>query len=186
MLQIIIDQYILINKNLEQHISQLDCQIKQHADFLRYKYEYIRCFHSIEQHIEKIRHYKLKKLQRDQKQYPSNTARPAPPKAQFPLDLGLSGTNNTMEENMTNEIYEGNISSNEDEEPSTSADLQDNNGEVRKSERIKARNNNKNNNNHNDNFRENQQNSASYSRQGFPRRNQKRNGNWRKNNKNRR
>ncbi|XP_043943152.1 probable basic-leucine zipper transcription factor E [Protopterus annectens] len=152
LMQTMIKHYSLTLKELGDKIEKLDSTIKQHSDFIRYKYDYLRVFHSIEQHIEKIKKTKIKKLERDRGQYDKGIAYPLPSSKQVWQNNHLDSLDLFMENNNENEsrINDNNISNNHHEyqsNPSTSESSrhQDQNiaeqNPVRRSERIKSYNN---------------------------------------------
>lgn len=62
LMEIMMKHYTIQAKELGENIEHLDGTIRQHNDFTRYKYNYQRCFQSIEKHIEKMRYTKIKKI----------------------------------------------------------------------------------------------------------------------------
>ncbi|XP_043922167.1 probable basic-leucine zipper transcription factor E [Protopterus annectens] len=179
LMQVMIKHYSSLAKELKDNIEKLDETIKQHKDYSRYTFDYLRCFQSIEKHIDKMRSIKLKKLDRDRKHYKEGVAFPSPPRSQLSMNVQDVNNGNNYPNNhnryetsqQDNQLYDS-VSLSPVNNQHDTAD----NNQVRRSERIKERNN--------------VPNGGSFSNEGsnttnqvFPKRNQR--GQWNNKKKNR-
>ncbi|XP_043932075.1 putative uncharacterized protein DDB_G0284715 [Protopterus annectens] len=177
-----IKHYANIMQELQPDIEAIDKEISEHPDFPRYKYDYQHCFQSIEQHLQKIKVTKIKKLKRDQEQYKAGTAYPKPPESQIQSNNKFHIFRETVE---LNDTMHENSSSVNSQQPAAAVNMNNNDAQednLRRSNRIKERNNNNNINSDNNNQQgNNPQATTSHSKQGFQRRNQRKQWNRRKN-----
>ncbi|XP_043938288.1 GATA zinc finger domain-containing protein 14-like [Protopterus annectens] len=80
---------------LSKEVSELNSSITSHVDFCRYKYEYERCFVSIDQLLDRLKFNKIKKMNRDRAAYENGLAYPKPSMAQAGLVISSIDAGNT-------------------------------------------------------------------------------------------
>ncbi|XP_043921604.1 ATP-binding cassette sub-family A member 13-like [Protopterus annectens] len=114
LLQLMMKHYMLQIEILTKEVSALNTDITSDIDFLRYKFDYERCFTSIDQLLERLKYNKIKKMNRDRTAYENGSAYPKPSVEQVATisNVNISPTQQDNESNVVNNSNNSNRGSN--------------------------------------------------------------------------